>query len=299
MRRYYISFNCFLLVAGITAASAQTELPIFDAHSHYKAEDAEHFSASDIVAILDRENIKRMVVIGEPAAQVQVLYQHAPDRFIPFLGLYHTDSGKSTWMQDKQLLDRLAKQLTEGYYAGIGEIHLFAPQSTNPIFKRIVALAQQHQLPLLLHGDKEIIEQTFLWAPDATVIWAHLGTDPKPEIVDAMLTRYPEGLYIDTSVRDARFIPQGDLLPEWRALMIKHANKLMVGIDTYDLRRWQRISTVTHDIRGWLSQLPAPVAHKIAYENAEKLFARRKIITPLTFEPISPKVKSSFKVKSL
>jgi predicted TIM-barrel fold metal-dependent hydrolase len=138
----------------------------------------------------------------------------------------------------------------------------------------VVALADEYNLPLLLHGDAEVVEQVIAWYPGMTIIWAHLGTHPEPALIDAMLTKYPQRLYIDTSVRDERFEDSGKLLPEWRALFIGHADRLLVGIDTYSLQRWQRIDEVTARIRHWLAQLPDAVARKLAYENAARLFAQ-------------------------
>jgi len=262
----------FLLLYGAGVIAGQ-DLPIFDSHSHFKAEDASHFNAADIVAILERENIESMVIVGEPAERAQALYQYAADRFVPFLGLYTDYAEKATWMFDTQLPDRLARLLDKGYYAGIGEVHLFAPQRNNPVFRQIVQLASEKGLPLLLHADAEVVEQAFAWAPQLTIIWAHLGTRPEPDFIEQMLERYPHGLYIDTSVRDERFTEAGKLRPKWRSLFIRHADRLLVGIDTYSLQRWQRIDTVTQRIRHWLSMLPDDVARKLAYENARRLFA--------------------------
>ena len=127
-----------------------------------------------------------------------------------------------------------------------------------------------------MHGDAEVVEQVFAWYPGITVIWAHLGTRPQPEVIDAMLTRFPQNLYVDTSVRDERFEDNNKLLPQWRELFIRHADRLLVGIDTYSLQRWQRIDEVTTRIRHWLGQLPGDVAHKLAYGNAARLFAPKQ-----------------------
>lgn len=155
---------------------------------------------------------------------------------------------------------------------GVGEIHLFREHHENPVFKRLVMLAKRYQLPLLIHGDREIIEQVFDWYPQATVIWAHLGTIPEPALVSLMLKKYPHSLYIDTSVRDFRFLKNGKLKPRWRAFFIEHADRLLVAIDTYRTRRWLEMPEVTNTIRTWLNQLPENVALKLAHGNARKLF---------------------------
>jgi hypothetical protein len=50
--------------------------PLFDAHLHYNANDAEHYSPRQIIDILDRNEIKYAVVTGTPASQ-PVLWAHA------------------------------------------------------------------------------------------------------------------------------------------------------------------------------------------------------------------------------
>ncbi len=262
------------LLFPTAVASGQTVIPIFDSHSHFKSEEAGEYSPADIVALLDQQKIERMVIVGEPAGRAMSLYQYAPERFVPFLGLYRSYLEKGSWMFDSALPARMRSQLEKASYAGIGEVHIFTPQKNSPVFKQIVALADEYNLPLLLHGDAAVIEQVFEWFPDMQIIWAHLGTQPEPEVIHEMLTRYPAALFIDTSVRDERFEANGELKPEWRALFIEHADRLLVGIDTYSLQRWQRMDQVTRRIRHWLDQLPVDVARKLAYENARGLFGK-------------------------
>lgn len=252
---------------------AQQVLPIFDAHSHFKTADSKVFQPEEIVALLDSHHIERMVIVGEPAERAMRLYRFAPRRFVPFLGLYLGYQEKGSWMFDTELPDRLRGKLQQEHYAGIGEVHLFAAQKDNPVFRKIVALADEFNLPLLLHGDAQVVEQAFDWYPEITIIWAHLGTIPEPQIIHQMLKQFPERLYVDTSVRDERFETEGKLLSQWRELFIEHQDRMLVGIDTYSLQRWQDMDEVTSRIRHWLSQLPEKVARKIAYQNARQLFA--------------------------
>lgn len=248
-------------------------LSMFDVHSHYRQEDAQALPPAAVVDLLDAHRIERMVVIGEPAGQAQPLYEFAPDRFLPFLGLYRNFREKAWWMHDKTLPSRLEAQLAKGHYRGIGEIHLFSRDKTSPVFQQVLALADKHQLPVMIHGDAEVVEQAFTWFPGLIVIWAHLGTDPRPEPVSELLERYPEQLFVDTSVRDERFTDeQGQLKPAWRDFFIQYAEQVLVAIDTYRLARWQNLGPVTTRIRGWLAQLPPDVAERLAHGNARELF---------------------------
>ena len=84
--------------------------------------------------------------------------------------------------------------------AGGGELHLFARDRHSPVFTRIIELAQQHRLPLLLHGDPAVIDTVYEQAPGHPVIWAHAGTFPYPDLIADYLARYP-ALCVDLSVR--------------------------------------------------------------------------------------------------
>lgn len=261
-----------LLLPGMLLAEP---LPLFDVHSHYKSDDAERIPAEAIVGILDREHIEHMVIIGEPADRALSLYQATGGRVIPFLGLYDSYRDKADWAFDTTLPRRLRTALETGEYAGIGEIHLFAPHRKSPVFKKVVALATEYRLPLLVHGDAVVVDQVFEWSPNLLVLWAHLGTNPEPTMIRRMLHKHPDRLFIDTSVRDERFVDEnGTLRAEWRTLFIDHSDRLLIAIDTFSTSRWQDLSMVTERIRGWLSQLPSDVAARLAHGNARQLFAK-------------------------
>jgi hypothetical protein len=254
-------------------ASAQGSV-LFDSHSHFKQEDAATFSHTQIVAKMDRENISHMVLVGQPAELIQPLYRFAPERIIPFLGLYDDDSDKAEWMFDTALPSRLRQQLAEGHYEGIGEIHLFTDHRHSPVFREILALASQHSLPVLFHGDAEVVDQIFTWHPELVVIWAHLGTKPEPDLLRIMLRRYPQNLYIDTSVRDERILVDGLIMPAFHQLFMDYPDRFLVAIDTFYTPRWQALGDVATSIRAWLTQLPESVAQKLAHDNARQLFGR-------------------------
>lgn len=264
-----------LLLSLLPLYSAAQVPALFDSHSHFKQEDAGVFSHKQVVAMMDRENISHMVLVGQPPELVQSLYRAAPDRIIPFLGLYEDDSDKADWMRDESLPARLQLKLAAGHYEGIGEIHLFADNRQSPVFKNILELASQNSLPVLFHGDAEVVEQIFTWYPELTVIWAHLGTKPEAGLLRNMLSRYPQTLYIDTSVRDERILVEGRLVPDFRQLFMDYPDRFLVAIDTFYTPRWESIGDVAAMIRTWLDQLPEAVANKLAHENARRLFARQ------------------------
>jgi hypothetical protein len=253
------------------AGAAPPPAPMIDAHAHYSAPDAAAFAPAEVIARLDAAGVRRLVVTGSPPQLAQRLYRHAPNRIIPLLGVYASDQHKGNWVHDAGLPARVAAQLNAGEWAGIGELHLFANDAQQPVFAQLVRLAAARDLVLMIHGDAEVVERAFDLAPDVRVLWAHLGTQPEPDALAAMLTRFPR-LWIDTSVRDERIAPGGRLLPEWRALFERHPERFAVAVDSFSVNRWQQYESVVSRIRGWVDPLPQPLKDNLLHDNAARLF---------------------------
>lgn len=259
----------------VSVGNAETTLPLFDAHLHYRVEDAAHLSAEQIIATLDRNRVVGALVSIRPHPELERLAQLAPERIALFLDVYRTRMAKRYWMRDLNLPARIERRLDEanGRYRGIGELHLFAADAESPVLAALAQLAVERDLLLLVHGDREVVEQLFVQQPKLTLLWAHLGTDPRPQALSPMLRRYPN-LYLDTSVRDDRFVDDaGQLSTQWRNFFIEHAERVLVGVDTHWTPRWYRFDRVATAIRSWLAQLPQEVAEQIAYKNGERLLS--------------------------
>jgi hypothetical protein len=265
-----------LLAASPIAPAVAPELPLFDAHLHYTGVDAAALPPEEIIAILHANGITRAVVSGMPTSVVERLHAAAPERIIPFLNIYNAPGAKRDWMHDETLPARVAGLLdaADGLYRGIGELHIFEQDAQSPVLMALADLAAERGLMLQIHGDAAVIDAVFARQPGVTVLWAHLGTDPHPDAVAPVLARHPN-LYADTSVRDGRFVDeQGRLRPAWRDFFTAHADRVLVGVDTFWTRRWKRFEEVTDEIRGWLAQLPPDIAEQLARGNAERLFNR-------------------------
>ena len=260
-----------LLTGVLSVASALAVEPLFDAHLHYSAEDARQFSPAEIIAILDRNRIVRAVVTGTPAEHTAVLFDHAPTRSVPFLGVYRSTADKADWTRDGGLPARVEQALESGIWRGIGELHLFADDRDSPVFRRLVEIATERDLPLLIHGDPAVIDRLYEIAAEATVIWAHAGAYPYPELLADYLARHPR-LFVDLSVRDARIAPEGRLAENWRRLFLAYPERFLIGVDTFSVARWRSFDSVAADIRAWLDQLPPDIAARLARENAMMLF---------------------------
>jgi len=256
------------------AATALTDerRPLVDAHLHYSGADAAVLAPAEILEILRRNAIEAAVVTGNPPQPVQRLHAEAPGRILPFLGVYRDADDKRDWMHDAGLPPWVEARLDAAHYRGIGELHIFAKDRDSPVLAALVDIARQRDLILLVHGDAEVIDAIYSRAPEVTVLWAHLGTRPHPSALEPVLARHPQ-LFVDTSVRDERFVDNsGRLRPAWRRFFIDHSEQVLVGVDTFWTRRWQRFDTEAAQIRAWLDQLPPAIAERIAHGNARRLF---------------------------
>lgn len=267
-----------LLLAGavwllaVTAGASPTLPAMIDAHAHYSEPEAAAFPPDAVQARLDAAGVTKLVTPSSPPRLAQHLYQRLPERVIPLLGVYASDVHKANWVHDASLPARVAAQLQSGEWAGIGELHLFARDAQQPVFAQLVRLAAARNLVLMIHGDAAVIEQAFAIAPHVRVLWAHLGTEPQPAQLAALLERYPDTLWIDTSVRDERIAPNGTLLPVWRALFERFPERFVVAVDTFSVNRWQHYGAVVAQIRHWVDPLPQPLKGNLLHDNSARLF---------------------------
>jgi len=265
--RYYYGLFIFLMSMQLVAQ------PLFDSHLHYTAEDARRYTPEIILKKLDSNDIPYAVVIGTPAEYATRLYQFAPERIIPVLSIYRESSDKQTWTNDKTLLPYFEKQLEDDYWGGIGELHIFANDRYSKVFERVITLAAEKKLPLLMHADPVVIDRVFELAPGQIVIWAHAGTYPYADLVADYLKRYPN-LSIDVSMRDKRIAPDNMIDDDWYELFVTYPDRIMVGVDTNSKSRWNTFNSAVSTIRNWLEQLPDEVAVKLAYVNAAKVYKK-------------------------
>ena len=254
-----------LYPAGLSAG------PLFDVHLHYNAAHATHYSRSKIIQILAQNDIRQAVVTSTPAHLAKHLYQQAPERIVPLLGVYRGPDDKTSWQRDGALPARIEAELRNGGWRGIGELHLFAEGRHSPVFRRIVELAVEFKLPLLLHADPAVIDALYDIAPDQPVIWAHAGTFPYPDLIADYLERYP-ALRIDVSMRDDRIELNGEIADAWYELFLSFPDRFMIGVDTFSASRWDDFGIAAARIRSWLALLPDEVASRLAYQNAAAFF---------------------------
>lgn len=257
-----------LVLAGLGAAGA-AELPLVDGHIHYSHDAWSGTPPKEAVAILRKAGLKKALVSSSPNEGTEKLMAEAADLIVPGLRPYRKRGELSTWMKDPEALRYVEEQLPRQRWVSIGEFHLNGAEADLPIPRRIVALAKQHGLFLQSHSDADAVDRFFKQDPGARVLWAHAGFAPA-DTVRAMMRKH-KGLSADLALRSE--VGSGNRVsPEWRAVFMEFPDRFVVGTDTWTPSRWNDIVRHATFSRGWLADLPADVAERIAWKNAEALF---------------------------
>jgi hypothetical protein len=278
MQRLMLAVLAVLVLAGARSAGpADSEsagpagLAIIDAHIHYSAPDWSTYPPDRILAILDQAGVKRALVSSTPDDGTLALHAKAPSRVIPILRPYRTRDDMSTWWNDPTIIPYLEERLRRRVHRGIGEFHLSADQTATAIIKRLTEIAVRDDLVLQSHSDDATIVELYRIEPRLKIIWAHAGMSSGPAAVGRLLDRYPT-LWVDLALRNGDVAPGGALDAEWRALFVRHADRFLVGTDTWVTSRWSALPDSIDEVRRYLAQLPREVAEQIGFRNAERLF---------------------------
>ena len=262
-----------LLAVALWALPVQAQkLPIFDTHVHYSRGAWDAYSPAQILAILDRAGVARALVSSTPDDGTMKLLGLAPGRVVPAFRPYREAADLGRWYKNQDLLAYSEARLAQGRYRAFGEVHLYRPENLNtPEMTRYLDIIAGKGLDLQPHADAAVVEALFLKRPDLKILWAHAGFFESAAVVGRMLDRYP-ALWTELSYRAVQIMPGDALEAEWKALLIRHADRFMIGTDTWAVDRWHGYQGLIGEHREWLKLLPRDVAEKIAYGNADRLF---------------------------
>ncbi|MCX8097673.1 MAG: amidohydrolase [Casimicrobiaceae bacterium] len=287
-RRAALAALAACLALGVPAAQAPSSTPpeasawpIFDAHLHYNDEAFEPWPPEQVLAILRRNRVRTILANSRPNAGSERLARAAADSapqlaIVPFIRVYRDRTDYGTWFRNPEIVAMIEHEFKHGVFAGqvrgIGEFHLYGEQASAAEFAQIVAFAKRHGLWLHAHCDETALLTLFRLDPQAKVIWAHTGFSVPTSRV-AELMRKHRHLMGELSYRND-ITEDGQLTPAWRALLTEHADRFLLGSDTWINSRWAQYDQIMAYYRSWLAQLPPEIARQIAYENGERVFGR-------------------------
>jgi predicted TIM-barrel fold metal-dependent hydrolase len=252
------------------------DVPIFDAHIHYKEPAWATYPVKTVIEFMDRAGVAMALVSSTPDAGTIKLFEYAPKRIVPELRPYHGKAGSSNWTKSEGMLAYIKGRLAKYPHEGIGEFHVHKlDTSDKPLLREIAKLAKAGNIPVHIHSGAAPIKMFFELESSLKIIWAHAGMSEPAQVVGAMLDRYAT-LYADTSYREHDILADGATIdPEWLAVLLRHSDRFMVGTDTWVNAQWASYGELIALNRSWLKLLPREIAEKIAYKNAETLFKRK------------------------
>jgi hypothetical protein len=265
-----------VLAVGFAAPVVAQDLKLFDAHLHYNQEPKPFYSLDQVLEVFRRNGVAGILATSRPnRGTLQLVDAKAQGLWVvPFIRPYRVRADIQTWFNDESIWELIQSEFNRGYYRGIGEFHIYGKAADGPLVKRIVNFAVANDLYLHAHCDEEALLLLFAHNRRAKIIWAHTGFSTGAARVEQLLDAHP-ALWGELSYRGGITNGSGQLTPEWRALFTSHASRFLLGSDTWIDERWFGYDTIIKTYRGWLAQLPADQAKRIAYGNAERLFGGR------------------------
>lgn len=285
MNRINVAFiaAAFVLAAGPASAhdgpigDGAKDLPIFDAHVHYKEPAWGPYPPGTVIELMDRAGVAMALVSSTPDDGTIKLYEYAPNRIVPEVRPYHGGYGSSNWTSFDGMFDYIRDRMDTYPHVGIGEFHLHGIENADlALLRKIAALAKDRGALLHIHSGAVPVAYFYGVDPGLTIIWAHAGMSEPPSVIGPMMDKHPR-LYADLSYREWEILrgEGGTLDPAWKALLEKHADRFMVGTDTWVNEQWAQYGDLIAMNRAWLAQFPKDLAEGFAYRNAEKLFKKK------------------------
>lgn len=258
------------LLPAATPAQTAADLPLLDGHMHYNEEARQVISPAQVIAQWQRLNIRYVLATSRPntgSLDLMALArsQAAEIRFFPFLRPYQVQPDRRDWFKSPRIQAYVEAELKRGIYRGIGEFHIFGADADAPYVAQLTRLARERGLWLHAHCDVEALEHILAHAPGVKVIWAHTGMSTPLAQVETLLLRYPQILG-ELSYR-GDLLQNGQLNPQWRALLIRHPTRFMLGTDTWINERWGEVPAIIANYRTVLAGLPRDVAENLAWRN--------------------------------
>ena len=263
-----------VLTVGLFAAKAQERFEIFDAHLHYNQEPKPFYPLDQVRDVFRRNGIMGIVATSRPNKGTHELVDAKwPElKVVPFIRPYRVRNDMQTWFNDPEIFELIKSEYMRGYYRGIGEFHIYGKSAESAWVKKMVDFAVERNLYLHAHCDEEALIILFAHNPKARIIWAHTGFSVAPARVAELLDQHKDALWGELSYRSGITSSDGKLTSEWRGLFDRYSDRFLLGSDTWINERWFGYDAIFKEYRGWLAQLPAEQARRIASGNAMRLF---------------------------
>lgn len=270
------------LLAAAGPAAAEYTGPIVDAHSHLPAASA----IDGYVAAMKRHNVVKVVLLGvggvqkDDARWIAAAAARYPSLVVAGQPVPDPLSARAA--------SRLEGELAPGRARAVGEVHVRQVSRTierspaDPAFVKLLEVAGRHRVPVVIHQELNAaataaLEAALKAAPAATIVLAHAGS-ATPAVLDGLLGRHAN-LLVDLSGMHFQRTPAlatetGPLDPEWKAVIERHSDRFLIGIDVWAARLFEpaMLDRLMRWTRRILGELSPQAAARVAQGNATTLF---------------------------
>jgi predicted TIM-barrel fold metal-dependent hydrolase len=295
MRR--LGFSALALLAlGAGCATLPFPAPgpvrYVDAHSHLVAS----LPPTELVAKLKAAGVSGVVLMDPQADVLRAAAAANPGVVVPFISLARLPTMPGLRLGPDAAAAMAALE-AEGAVCGFGEIptriepRLEADDAaalTAPDRMAIYAVAAARGVPVNFHVSLSnpatiaAIEAISARYPRMPLILAHAGWEADAPLIGRLIAAH-RNVHADLSIRldrpvpgsnDARLSivgPDGQLLPDWRALIERFPDRFLFALDISGDRRPLQIAALVAGAKATLGHLPRATENAVAHGNIERL----------------------------
>jgi hypothetical protein len=325
-----LAFLLLLSIAAATAQETKPRYQIVDGHLHFLSFVQETAGMDAFLKAMDDTGVAESVVIGMPVVKKwdegdarrptyyldndSHVYWYSATDFLVARAVLDLPKDRQARLHpficgfnsaDRNAVDHVERMLAlyPDFWQGIGEVFLRhddltalsygdAPRATSSAFGRLLDLAAERDLPVLVHSNigpawreqpeyLDEIESAIRTHPATRVIWAHAGISRRivianhTEILRRMLGQY-RNLTIDLSwvIFEQELAPGGTLDRKWVNLIEEYPGRFVIGSDTVGFFDDYKPTLQRYYLL--LDALKPETARKVAHDNFLALLPARR-----------------------
>jgi len=305
--RLWVLGLALLIVCFSTPAFAET-IPIFDAHNQMD----DGLTVNEMISLMDAAGVERIFFAGRVPRHDTFVLEAAklyPKRIFPLL---RTKGDKDFEASDANLKRQFNDAARDPRYFGMAELlvyHAFKPaynERERKIFLTdakvgyAIEFAEKRKWPLILHIEMAAagemrqtymnqLEQFLSDHPQLPVLMMHMAQLDSMD-VERLIQTHPNIHFMtghlkflsgnpdkeDSSEQVLPWTPmfmEGRLLEPWKDLFLRYPERFIYASDAMLVNQWRkRYVKRIHIWQRVFQELPSDVAHKIAHQNAERLW---------------------------
>jgi predicted TIM-barrel fold metal-dependent hydrolase len=288
----------FLFGSLVILPAWADDIPMIDAHSQLPTPGL----AGDVISVMNSAGVRHVILGFRGSAKmgdVASLARAHPDRITGAIKI----KGRHWGAGSKKFYRNVARQMATGGFTALGEALMYhaakgkkAPEyrvtPDKKQFRHVLDIAREKGWPLIIHiefraaPDREhfttILERLLADNRDVAFPLIHLAQLDPPDAA-RLIAAHPN-VYFMTSHSNPITIGRSkqpwtdmfageNLKAAWRDLLIRHPDRFILNFDNVWPEHWG--SYYAQQVALWrktLATMPPAADHKIAHENAERLW---------------------------